>query len=73
LYTERNIAVIQKSQGDYVHVILKTEDFERVRYDGKYETLIRFRGRPIYYLGRETSKFESFEADQIVSMRDQEE
>ncbi len=73
LYTERNIAVIQKSPGDYVHVLLKTEDFERVRYDGKYETLIRFKGRPIYYLGRETSKFENFDADQIISMRDQEE
>lgn len=73
LHTRRFIAVIQRKPGDYLRVWLNPEDFEVVRYQTDNSTLIRFEGRPMYFLGRETSKFEDFEADRIVSMKKLEE
>ena len=66
LYLNKNVVEIRTSSGNVVKVFLGREDFERIRYRAKRQSVVTALGRPIFKLGMETKNFSEFEATEIT-------
>jgi hypothetical protein len=62
----RDSIVRIRTEEGYVRVLVSWEDFNKARYQAANTPEITFEGRYIYYLDRENSRFEDFNADRII-------
>ncbi len=69
LYARDFAVLVQNKPGEYIKVTLGPEDFNQVRYHTNDLSMIKFEGRYLYWLGKEASKFDYFQADKIVEIR----
>jgi len=65
LHPNRLLADIKLAPGRYVKVGLDEEAFRFVRYETEQEEMLRFKGRPIIKLGKDTTSYQEFEADLV--------
>jgi len=68
LYTRESSVLIQNIAGEYTKVKLRSQDFDRVRYQADEDSVVKFEGKHVYWLGKETSKFSYFQADRILAI-----
>ncbi len=65
LYPGSKIVTIRRAGESTASIFLNNADFNQIRYDRQTNPLVRFKGRPIFKFGIETSSITEFEADEI--------